>query len=46
LLVRSQGGVTRVVALCAAPLKERVDRALAQARFALAAGGNHIGTCA
>jgi hypothetical protein len=46
LLVRTQGGVTRVVALCAAPLKERVERALAQARFALAAGGNHLGTCA
>jgi hypothetical protein len=46
LLVRTQGGVTRVVALCAAPLKERVERALAQARFALAAGGDRIGTCA
>lgn len=46
LLVRSDGGVTRVVALCAAPLKDRVERALAQARFALAAGGVRIGTCA
>jgi len=46
LLVRSDGAVTRVVALCAPPLKERVERALAQARFALAAGGARIGSCA
>ncbi|MEA2666973.1 MAG: hypothetical protein QOI11_3917 [Candidatus Eremiobacteraeota bacterium] len=39
LLVRSDGARTRVVAVCAPPLRERVERALAQARFALAARG-------
>jgi hypothetical protein len=39
LLVRRDGTCTRVVALCAAPLRARVERALAQARFALAARG-------
>ena len=38
LLVRSDGARTRVVAVCAASVRERVDRALAHARFALAAG--------
>jgi len=36
LIVRSDGALTRVVAVCAPPLRERVERALAQARFALA----------
>ncbi len=39
LLVRSDGERTRVVALCAPALRERVERALAHARFALAARG-------
>ncbi len=39
ILVRSDGARTRVVALCAPALRERVERALAQARFALAARG-------
>ncbi len=42
LLVRSDGATTRIVALCAPHLRERVDRALAHARFALAAAGNRI----
>ena len=37
LLVRAEGGRTRVVAVCAPALRERVERALAHARFALAA---------
>jgi hypothetical protein len=37
LLVRADGGRTRVVAVCAPALRERVERALAHARFALAA---------
>lgn len=37
VLVRTDGATTRIVALCAPHLRERVDRALAQARFALAA---------
>jgi hypothetical protein len=37
LLVRADRGTTRIVAVCAAPLRETVERALAQARFALAA---------
>ena len=36
VIVRSDGALTRVVAVCAPPLRERVERALAQARFALA----------
>lgn len=44
LLVRSDGATTRIVALCAPHLRERVDRALAHARFALAAGGTRIET--
>jgi hypothetical protein len=39
LVVRTGGGGTRVVAVCAPPLRERVERALAQARFALAGRG-------
>jgi hypothetical protein len=38
LLVRRDGGTTRVVALCSAALREPVERALAGARYALAAG--------
>mgnify|MGYP001168848862 CR=1 FL=1 len=37
LLVRADGSRTRVVAVCAPALRERVERALAHARFALAA---------
>jgi hypothetical protein len=37
LLVRSDGRTTRIVALCSRPLREQVERALAGARFALAA---------
>jgi hypothetical protein len=36
LAVRSDGARTHVVAVCAPALRERVERALAQARFALA----------
>ena len=39
LVVRTGGGGTRVVAVCTPPLRERVERALAQARFALAGRG-------
>ncbi len=39
LVVRSDGALTRVVAVCAPPLRERVERALAQARFVLAGRG-------
>ncbi|HEY0382960.1 MAG TPA: hypothetical protein VGC72_12255 [Candidatus Elarobacter sp.] len=39
LIVRNDGAHTRVVAVCAPPLRERVERALAQARFALAGRG-------
>lgn len=42
LLVRTDGATTRIVALCAPHLRERVDRALAHARFALAASGTRI----
>jgi hypothetical protein len=42
VLVHTQGGTTRIIALCAPHLRERVDRALAHARFALAASGTHI----
>jgi hypothetical protein len=37
--VRTGEGGTRVVAVCSPPLRERVERALAQARFALAGRG-------
>lgn len=36
LLVRNDGGQTRIVAVCAEPVRERVERALAHARFTLA----------
>ena len=39
LIVRTDGARTRVVAVCAPPLRERVERALAHARFALAGRG-------
>ncbi|HYZ16600.1 MAG TPA: hypothetical protein VE591_09375 [Candidatus Acidoferrum sp.] len=39
ILVRSEGERMRVVAVCAPPLRERVERALAQARFVLASRG-------
>jgi pyruvate/2-oxoglutarate dehydrogenase complex dihydrolipoamide acyltransferase (E2) component len=39
VLVRNDGTRTRVVAVCAPHLRERVERALAHARFALAAAG-------
>jgi hypothetical protein len=39
LVVRTEGARTRVVAVCAPPLRERVERALAHARFALAGRG-------
>jgi hypothetical protein len=39
VIVRSDGAHTRVVAVCAPSLRERVERALAQARFALAGCG-------
>jgi hypothetical protein len=39
ILVRGDGERTRIVALCVPTLRERVDRALAQARFALAGRG-------
>jgi hypothetical protein len=39
LVVRCGESGTRVVAVCAPPLRERVERALAQARFALAGCG-------
>ena len=39
VVVRSDGARTRVVAVCAPPLRERVERALAHARFALAGRG-------
>lgn len=42
LVVRSDRATTRIVALCAPELRERVDRALARARFALAANGSRI----
>jgi hypothetical protein len=42
LLVRSDGAATRIVALCAPALRERVERALAHARFALAAHGTRV----
>jgi hypothetical protein len=39
LMVRSEGTRMRVVAICAPAARERVERALAQARFALAGHG-------
>jgi hypothetical protein len=43
LLVRSDRGTTRIVALCSDPLREPVERALARARFTLAAAGHDVG---
>jgi hypothetical protein len=42
LLIRTDGAATRIVALCAPHVRERVDRALAHARFALAASGVRV----
>jgi hypothetical protein len=42
VIVRTLGSATRIVALCPAPLEARVARALAQARFALAAHGVRV----
>jgi hypothetical protein len=39
LIVRTDGARTRIVAVCAPPLRERVERALAHVRFALAGRG-------
>jgi hypothetical protein len=39
LVVRTAGGTTRVVAVCVPALRERVERALAQARIALTGAG-------
>ena len=39
LMIRNDGTRTRLVAICAPSLRERVERALAQARFALAGHG-------
>ncbi len=39
VIVHSCAGRTRIVAACAPPLRERVERALAHARFALAGHG-------
>ncbi|MDB5069967.1 MAG: hypothetical protein JWM87_1078, partial [Candidatus Eremiobacteraeota bacterium] len=39
LVVRSDGERTRVVAVCAPSLRERVERALAHVRFVLVGGG-------
>ena len=39
LVVRSDGARTRVLAVCAPPLRERVERALAHVRFTLAGTG-------
>ena len=39
LLVHNDGRSTRIVALCSPPLRDQVERALARARFTLAAGG-------
>ena len=42
LLLRSDGNATRIVALCSEPLRATVERALAHARFALAARGASV----
>ena len=44
LLVRVDPGATRVVALCGEPLRATVERALAHARFTLAARGVAVPT--
>jgi len=43
LLVHNDGHTTRIVALCSRPLREHVERALASARFTLAAAGLVVG---
>jgi hypothetical protein len=43
LLVHHDGRQTRIVALCSGPLREQVERALASARFTLAATGATVG---
>jgi hypothetical protein len=43
LLVHHDGRTTRIVALCSGPLREQVERALASARFTLAATGATVG---
>jgi hypothetical protein len=42
LLVRSEPGATRIVALCSEPVRAGVERALAHARFVLAARGRAV----
>jgi hypothetical protein len=42
LIVRTDAHATRVVALCSAPLRAHVERALAHARYALAARGTTV----
>ena len=42
LVMRSEGGRLRVVAVCSPRLKERVERALAHARFVLAGSGARV----
>jgi len=42
VLVQTDGSATRIVALCAPHLRERVDRALAAARYSLAMAGAPI----
>lgn len=42
LLVRSDARATRIVALCAAPMRSQVERALAHVRFRLAAAGTVV----
>ena len=42
VVVRNDGGRTRIIAVCALPLRERVERALAHARFALAGRGVRV----
>jgi hypothetical protein len=44
LLVRADSDVVRIVALCHAPLRATVERALAHARFTLAARGTTVRT--
>jgi len=43
ILVHTDGRATRIVALCSAPLRDTVERALASARFTLAGAGVAVG---
>ncbi|MGA2392881.1 MAG: hypothetical protein ABSH03_05995 [Candidatus Lustribacter sp.] len=43
LLVHTDGRRTRIVAVCSAPLRDVVERALASARFTLAGAGLEVG---